>query len=331
RRWSADHLSEDDPLLIEQIHQRLLPRRGVWARPEEILITVGAQQAIFLTSVLFGGPGNRIAVEDPCYPDARNIFQQFFGHVRPIPVDAQGIRVDQRLSGCQLLYTTPNRQYPLSVRMSPERREQLLSHAQRHGLIVIEDDYDGEADFDPRIPPALRSRAGGEQVIYLGTLSKSHNPGLRLGYMVASADFIAEARALRGMMIRHLPPFMQMAVAQFIHRGHHDALISRLQGVHEQRWRTTRDALERHFPDVDIHTGYGGTNFVIHADRPLDQARLRREALESGVVIEDISPCFSKPEEAERCLRLGVSAIGAKKIARGLRILRPIYERAQSR
>ena len=323
---SSDQIDSDCDDLVEQIRCRLLPRRGIQARPEEILVTAGAQQAIFLCAMLLGGTQRRIAVEDPCYPDGRNIFQQFFGEVRPIGVDREGLVCDRRLHGCHLVYVTPNHQFPTSVRLSPARRERLLESADRDGLVIVEDDYDCETDFDPSILPALRADRRGDRVIYIGSLSKSHSPGVRIGYLVASPDFIAEARALRGMMIRQPPPFMQLAVAQFIRVGHYDALITRLQRIYRRRRQLALQALTRLFPEMQVVSGPGSTNFLVTATAGTDLTGLVPQALQAGVVIEPVDACYADPAAGRHRFRIGVSSIPARRIQAGLERLRTVCD-----
>ena len=324
---SCDYRYSDCKELVEQIRTRILPQRGVIANENEILITSGATQALYLISNLFGSQKNKIAVEDPCYPDARNIFDQFFGGITPIGLDNEGMLIDEQLSSCQLAYITPNHQFPTSIRMSVSRRRQLLDYAKLHKLVIIEDDYDGETDFDTKIEPALRSQQGGDQVIYIGSLSKSHSPGLRVGYMVASPDFINEARALRGMMIRHLPPLIQVATAQFIRQGYHDALLSKLRRIYKRRSKVASQALSQYFSDMQISHGSGGTNFMITAPAHIDLTELGKYALDLGVVIENINPCFNQSSHGKNKFRLGVSAISTKKIVPGIKRLREAYEK----
>jgi GntR family transcriptional regulator/MocR family aminotransferase len=91
RNWAADVGDRDDPLLIEQIQARLLPRRGIFANPDEIIVTLGAQNALYMLATLLMSKGSKVAMEDPGYPDARSIFRLAGAEITPTPVDTQGI------------------------------------------------------------------------------------------------------------------------------------------------------------------------------------------------------------------------------------------------
>ena len=91
RNWAADMVDRDDPLLIEQIQARLLPRRGIFANPDEIIVTLGAQNALYMLATLLMGKGTKVAMEDPGYPDARSIFRLAGAEIQPVPVDKSGI------------------------------------------------------------------------------------------------------------------------------------------------------------------------------------------------------------------------------------------------
>ena len=110
RQWSEDSLDEDDPILIEEIRARVLPRRGIKATAHEILITLGAQNALYLLARLLSDKDTVIGIEDPGYVDARNIFETTGARLRPLRVDNDGIIVDDLLNGCDTLYVTPSHQ-----------------------------------------------------------------------------------------------------------------------------------------------------------------------------------------------------------------------------
>ncbi|MBY5982581.1 PLP-dependent aminotransferase family protein [Halomonas sp. DP5Y7-2] len=317
RRWSADHLSEDDPLLVEQIHQRLLPRRGVWARPEEILVTVGAQQALWISAMLTLGPQRRFAMENPGYVDMVNIARTFTDDILAVDVDDQGLVIDDRLAGCHLAYVTPSHQSPTGVTLPLERRRQLLERADRDNFLVIEDDYESETNFIDNPTPALKSLDTSGRVIYVGSLSKTLAPGLRLGYMVAPPAFIAEARALRRLMLRHPATNNQRSVALFLDRGYHDALLRQIRQTYQRRWHLMRDALEAHLPQFQIRSTFGGSCFWLEAPENTDVGLLKRLAQEQGVLFEAGDVHFLT-QPTRPTLRLGFSAIDESRIEAGI-------------
>ena len=226
--WTNDHFAEDDRILIEQIRQRILTRRGILANPDEILVTLGAQNALYLLSSLLVKRGTTVAIENPGYPDIRNIFQLRTDNIRHVPVDSEGITLGPELMGSELVFVTPSHQYPTNATMSMARRKSLLEWAGDNNSLIIEDDYEFETNYEGEPTPALKSLDQGQRVLYVGSLSKSLMPGLRMGFMVAPAALIREARALRRLMLRHPPGNNQGVVALFLALGHHDTLIGRL-------------------------------------------------------------------------------------------------------
>ncbi len=317
RSWSVDHLSDDDPLLVEQIHQRLLPRRGVWAKSEEILVTVGTQQALWIAAMLLLKPGRQFGMENPGYVDMYNIARIFTDDILLLPVDEQGMRPLEELTQCQLVYTTPSHQSPTTVTMPLERRRQLLDMAEIENFLIIEDDYDSETNYLSNPTPALKSLDRHSRVIYVGSLSKTLAPGLRLGYMVAHPTLIREARALRRLILRHPPTNNQRALALFLERGYHDALIRQIHHTFQARWQRMSDALERHFPECYTPSTYGGSCFWIRGPKGLDCQRLQALAREQGILLErgDLH-YFDRP--AKEYLRLGFSAIPEERIEEGV-------------
>src|SRR3546814_1706765 len=160
-----------------------MPRRGIKAQPHEILVTLGAQNALYLIAELLGGPGKVLAVENPGYVDVRNIFGLHGTELKPIPVDSDGMVVDERLDGCTCAYVTPSHQSPTTVTLPLERRMALLERAQRGDFLIIEADYEAEANFLHAPTTALKAMDRSGRVIYVGSFSKSLGPGLRMGYM----------------------------------------------------------------------------------------------------------------------------------------------------
>ena len=325
---TPDRIDIDDPLLIEQIQARILPRRGVWASRDEILITMGAQQALYILSDLLIGKGTRVGMENPGYPDARNIFELKSPQMVPLTVDEQGVVANSDLGSCEFVYVTPSHQSPTTVTMPLARREQLLKLAEENDILVIEDDYESEINFVGDPTPALKSLDASERVIYVGSLSKTLAPGLRIGYMVASRPLIEEARALRRLMVRHPPANNQRIVALFLSMGHHDSLIHRLSETYKNRWQVMGDALNRHLPESSRIPSFGGTSYWVEGPTGLDTRELKERARAAGILIESGEICFMQENPPQNFIRLGYSSISAKQIEPGIRKLADLIHTA---
>lgn len=321
RQWSTDRIDQDDPELIEQIQSRILPRRGVWAHPDEILVTLGAQQALYIIADLLLDEHQTVAIEEPGYPDARNIFLSRTARLKPIQVDHEGLIPTDELAQCQCLYLTPSHQFPTTVTLSRRRRETLLKAARDDGFVIIEDDYESEHNFKDGPTPALKSLDRDGVVIYIGSLSKTLAPGLRVGFMTGPARFIREARVLRRLMSRHPPANNQLIVAQFLKRGYHDALIRRLSHSLSDRWHTLRGSLAEHLPDWHVSPSTGGSSFWLQSPQPLDTLDLQRRCASEGLLFEAGDVFFSERPAPKNCIRLGFSSIPVDRINQGIRTL----------
>jgi len=319
--WTGDSRERDDPMLVEQIRTRLLPRRGIYADADQILITMGAQNALYLLASLLMSPETSVAMEEPGYTDARNIFSLKTRRISLIPVDGRGLPVDERLEGADYVFVTPSHQFPTTVTMPMERRMALLEYASAHDIAVIEDDYEAETNYVSDPTPALKTLDTEGRVIYVGSLSKTLFPGLRLGYLVASPELIREARALRRLMLRHPPNNNQRTTALFLSLGYHDSLIHRLHRTYRKRWQAMHTALQRHFPDATRQPAFGGTSFWVEGPEDLDSDALAEAALERGLVIEPGTVHFGGVPRPRHCFRLGFSSIIEQQIEPGIEAL----------
>ena len=331
REWSADRIDQDDPELIEQIQSRILPRRGVWAQPDEILVTLGAQQALYLIADLLLDEHKTVALEEPGYPDARNIFLSRTARIQSMPVDDDGLIPSDELKDCQCLYLTPSHQFPTTVTLSRSRRESLLQAAKQNNFVIIEDDYESEHNFRGGPTPALKSLDRDGVVIYIGSLSKTLAPGLRVGFMTGPAEFIREARVLRRLMSRHPPANNQFIVAQFLKRGYHDALIRRLSHTLSDRWHTLRESIHQHLPEWSVSPSTGGSSFWLQNPTGIDTLDLQRRCAQKDVWFEAGDVFFHQQPAPVSCLRLGFSSIPVDRINQGVREIASVLASSQSK
>jgi len=316
--WARDLIDGDDPALIEQLQLQVLPRRGIHARSDEIMMTIGAQHALYLIATLFINGQTRVGIEEPGYPDARNIFRMLTPDVAPLRSDVHGLLPDENFTSCALAYVTASHQCPTASVMSLQRRLELLQAAKAGDVVLVEDDYEGELMPESATLPPLKSLDRDDNVLYVGSLSKTLAPGLRLGYVVAPAPVIRELRALRRLMLRHPPLNNQRVAALFIGLGHYRSHLTQVGRVLLERAKILDRLLPIHLPDSTFSRGPGSTNYWVVCPEGTDTTPLAQAALAEGVVIEP-GAVFSMDENVSRhCFRLGFSSIRTDRIEAGI-------------
>lgn len=316
---TADDEAGDNPNLTSQLRKRLLAHRGISCAADEIMVTLGTQNAIALVGLLLRNLAGAIAVEDPGYPDARNAFALTGNALVPVPVDPEGVRVDLVPAGCKLVYVTPSHQFPTSVTLSLDRRLALLDAAQAQGFLIFEDDY--EVDLEPAATvPTLRSLDRSGRVIYASSLSKTLSPGLRLGFMVAAPSLIREARALRHALLRHAPTPLQETAALFIGLGHYDAHLRRLRHAMDRRRQAMNEGIAALLPALVPTPQHAGSSFWLTGPDGFDSAILAERLFREGVII-DPGRIFFYHQNRANFFRLGFGAIRSDRIGPGLRLV----------
>ncbi|MEM1174260.1 MAG: PLP-dependent aminotransferase family protein [Pseudomonadota bacterium] len=320
--WSTDSGDADDPELVEEIRSKILSRRGIQARPDEILVTLGTQNALYLISRLLADSAVVAGIEDPGNAEARGLLQQSGARVVALPVDDDGVVVDGGLSSCDLVYVTPSHQIPTAVQMSPDRRDALMRAAKEHDFLVIEDDYECEINYEDRPIPALRSMDDSGRVVYVASLSKVLAPGVRLGFIVADSQFIKRARALRRSVMNHPPLINQRVTAKFLSLGHYDSLMLRLGRTLKERRMALRDALNwmRGVP-LEISPEVGGTTYWVRMPEDFDVEAFARSAAKRGILIEPVQHYYADRQSAENCFRMGITSLPVARIRPGVTAL----------
>ncbi len=319
RDWSTGSADADDLMLVDEIRSKILTRRGIQARSDEILVTMGTQNSLYLINQLLVDRSVTAAIEEPGNSEMRRLLRQSRAKVLPQAVDDEGIVVDDQLDKCDLVYVTPSHQIPTAVVMSSERRESLLAAAKKSDFLVIEDDYECETNYLDHPQPALRSMDNTGRVIYVASLSKVLAPGLRLGFIVADAQFIQRARALRRTVMNHPPLNNQRAAAFFLSLGHYDALMMRLGRIFQERRMALRDALNwmRGVP-MEISPEVGGTTYWVRTPDDFDVDMFAHAAAQRGILIEPVRHYYAIEERAENCFRMGVTSLALDQIRPGV-------------
>lgn len=301
--------------------------RGVVAEPGRLLITRGSQMALFLAAKAVAEPGAIIAVEEPGYPLAWDAFRAAGAEVRGIPVDSGGLSIDEledavgRDRRIRAVYVTPHHQYPTTVTMGAARRMQLLELAQRHGLTVIEDDYDHEYRFEGRPVLPLAARVPADlPLIYIGSLSKLLSPGIRLGYALAPGRVLARMAAARAAIDRQGDAPLEAALAELIREGD----LGRHARKARRVYRTRRDLLAAALSEmlgerVRFDLPAGGLAIWLRVTDASAQLWAKRAGKAGLALLPGKHFALGRP--APEGFRLGYAALAEAQISRAVDIL----------
>jgi GntR family transcriptional regulator/MocR family aminotransferase len=318
---TADYFDGDDPQLVDFIARQTLPRRGILANPDEILVTMGAQNALWLSAQVLLNSRRRAAIEDPCYPALRTILTQSRCQLSMVPVDHDGLPPDGLPTETDVVFTTPSHQCPTAATMPMARRKALLDKAEAEDFVIVEDDYEFEMSFLKSPSPSLKSLDQNGRVVYVGSFSKSLFPGLRLGYLVGPAPFIREARALRATVLRHPPGHIQRTVSYYLSLGHYDALVRRMSKTYHERRQVMVAALNDHNLTIAGEGYYGGSSIWLRTPTGTDTAVLAERLRDSRVLVEPGAPFFGGEAPPTEYMRLAYSSIPSSRIPQGIGLI----------
>ncbi|MGH8856076.1 MAG: PLP-dependent aminotransferase family protein, partial [Telluria sp.] len=250
-RRPGPHLGYSEPAgylpLRELLCAYLRSSRGVDCTPEQVVITSGSQQALYLLAHLLLAPGDGVWVESPGYQGACAPMTVAGARICTVPVDHEGMDVAWAAAhhpDARMVFATPSHQLPLGVTMSLARRLALLRWAADHKAWIIEDDYDSEYRYTGPPLASLQSLDRAGSVIYTGTLSKVLFPGLRLGYVVAPPALSGALANARAVIDRHSAIVPQMVLADFIAGGHFARHIRRTRDAYAERRAALLEAIE---------------------------------------------------------------------------------------
>jgi GntR family transcriptional regulator/MocR family aminotransferase len=244
---------QGDALLRTEIARYLGQSRGVNCKPDQIIMTAGTQQAMALLCRLLTLSGRTVAMEEPGYHGTRTVLVDHGCKLLPIPVEADGISVSELVAqgaGVSAVYVTPSHQFPMGGVLTVHKRQQLLQWAADCNAYILEDDYDSEFRYQGQPIPALQALDRDGRVIYLGTLSKSFLPGIRMSYVVMPETLAGPA--MRERLTRYsspVSPLLQRAVRHFMQEGHLERHVRRMRRLYQGKHRQLIHSLQAHMGD----------------------------------------------------------------------------------
>lgn len=311
--------------LREAIAGYLARSRAVRCDPGQVIICGGSQRALDLVTRVLIDRGDTVAVEDPGYLGARQIFLAQGARLLPLPVDGSGVSVErlkaEPASKVKLVYVTPSHQFPTGALLSLPRRLELLAWAGRRNAFIVEDDYDSEYRYGGRPVPALQGLDQNERVIYVGTFSKVLFPALRLGYTVAPRPLTETLVRAKRVVDRQSPLAEQYALTDFINEGHLERHIRRMRTLYEGRRKALVSALSANLGGRVTFLGEdAGMHLMARLETGLGDEELIARAARAGLEMVSARPYYLRPRHTGEFI-FGYSDLSERKIREGARRL----------
>ncbi|MBZ9611617.1 PLP-dependent aminotransferase family protein [Rheinheimera maricola] len=261
-----------------------------------ILITAGAQQALFVAAKLVARANDTVLMETPGYPrlkQALQLCQLAIQHLDASSANGLDTNGLPAITKAKALFLTPGHQYPLGGIMPLANRLALLDWARQHAVWLVEDDYDSEFQYQHRPIASLQGLAGGEGVLFVGSFSKTLFPGLRLGYLVAPKSVIGQAAAIVQALHGDVPLLPQATLADFISEGHFGRHLRKMRRFYQQRKQQAIQLVIELLPNCRLYAQDAGLHLVLEFPEPIDEAALLAALSQQHIKAQPLSRyCF---------------------------------------
>jgi len=278
--------------LRAQIAGYLYQFRGMDCTPQDILLTTGTRHAIDLICRSFITASDKVCVEDPCYPFARDIFALARADIAAVPMQADGLQMSalHRHGDAKLIYVTPAHQSPLGITMSVSCRLALLEWAQSNGVVIIEDDYDSEFSYSGAPLPALTSLDRSHHTIYCGSFNKTISPDLRIGFVVAKGEIRRKLADVWQLLGRSTPLTAQIALEKHIANGAFARHLRVARHAYAQRRDRLLRLLDTHARGLYSVSGHeAGFHFVLWLCNGQSEVEFCARAASAGIALQPLS------------------------------------------
>ncbi|SDF89226.1 GntR family transcriptional regulator / MocR family aminotransferase [Dyadobacter soli] len=308
--------------------------RGLTVSPENVLITKGSQMGIYLAAHLLLGAGDTIATGISNYLLADETFREAGGNILRIPVDACGMDIDYlekalATTSIKAVYIIPHHHLPTTVTLSSERRLKLLDLAKTHRFAIIEDDYDFDFHYDNKPYLPLASIDHNQNVIYIGSISKTFAPALRIGFMVGSTEFVRAAASLRELIDRQGDTLMEEAFSVMFDNGEVDRHFRKSLKIYKERRDLFCDILASDFEEeISFNVPEGGLGIWTTFSPDINLHKMSHEAGRKGLYIDD-GDFYKNESYATNALRMGFASLNEAEILKALKTLKEVLPNAR--
>jgi 2-aminoadipate transaminase len=328
---------------LRELLVRHMKRYGIDVEVGNVVITTGSQQALDLIGRVLINPGDRVLTEEPTYLGALQAWNAYQAEYLSVPIDDDGLRVEfleqAMRAGPKFLYVLPNFQNPAGVTLSLDRRQTVVEMASHYGVPIVEDDPYGQLRYEGEHLPSivaldaeLQGCAHGERsfrgdVLYLGTLSKTLAPGLRIGWIVAPEEIVTRIVKMKQGADLHSSTFAQAVAYEVARGGFLDRHVQKIRDVYRERRDAMLAALDRWFPrGVRWTRPQGGLFLWVSLPEGVNTTELLHEALAEKVAFVPGGSFFPGRTDAPN-FRLNFSHSTPEKIEEGIRRLSLVVAR----
>lgn len=303
--------------------------RGLTVPVDNIIITKGSQMGIYLAAQLLLNPADHIAVGLSNYILADDTFKYAGANLVRIPVDGNGMDIDHletvlQHTNIKAVYIIPHHHYPTTVTMSTERRLKLLKLAKEHRFAIIEDDYDFDFHYNNKPYLPLASIDHNQNVIYIGSVTKTFAPALRIGFMTGPTAFVDAAAALRELIDKQGDTVLEEAFAVLFNTGEMDRYFRKSLKIYRQRRNLLCQILQSGFSDhVTFNIPEGGLGVWTNFNEHINLIKMAEDAAKKRLQIDDGN--FYKNESfAVNGIRLGFASLDENEMVEALSILKKV-------
>ncbi|MDD2888869.1 MAG: PLP-dependent aminotransferase family protein [Aliarcobacter sp.] len=286
-----------------EISKYLLSSRAVLSNSEQIIITSGFSDSLFIISSILKKFSNNIAIESPCYNVARKIFEISDFKIEDIPINSDGLELNLlEKTACKALYITPSHQFPTGVTMPISNRIKLLNWAKNSDAFIIEDDYDSELSYHNRPIPSIQGlENNNNRIIYLGTFSKTLSPALRISYIVLPNQLLNLYHQTFDFRFSGVSIDIQKTLTLFLKDGHWEKHLRKIRNINRKKHDLMKEALKEFLKDeIKIIREGSGLNLLIKPLVNIDLDKLDKLCKQKGVKIY-----FKEFFDLEKVIALG--------------------------
>ncbi len=306
-----------------------MAKKGIEARPDEIITTTGSQQALDLIGKTMIDPGDKVIVEGPTFLATIQCFRLYGADIVSAPIDENGVKVDELEKLIvehepKLIYLVPTFGNPSGAMLSLARRKRVLELATQYQVLVVEDDPYGELYFGDAPPPsmmALSSEVTGsrEWLAYCGSFSKVLSPGIRVGWMIAQPELLANAVMCKQFSDAHTSNLSQAIAAQYLSLNRLDAALTVVRSTYAERSLTMAHCLKKELGDaISFSQPLGGMFFWARLTAPdADAAEFAKRAIEKLVAFVPGAPFYATNVD-RAAFRLSFATADVGKIVEGV-------------